>query len=110
MNLIVYISDFIVPFLILAIVVYGILKGINVYDTFITGARSGFLTVIRLMPTLIGLMAAVGILRASGFLDFLASVIGTFSSRIGFSRGTGPPDNRKNVFLLRCHRTAPGHL
>ena len=84
MNLIVYISDFIVPFLILAIVVYGILKGINVYDTFITGARSGFLTVIRLMPTLIGLMAAVGILRASGFLDFLASVIGAFSSRIGF--------------------------
>ena len=84
MNLIVYISDFIVPFLILAIVVYGILKGINVYDTFITGARSGFLTVIRLMPTLIGLMAAVGILRASGFLDFLASVIGTFSSQIGF--------------------------
>ena len=84
MNLIVYISAFIVPFLILAIVVYGILKGINVYDTFIKGARSGFLTVIRLMPTLIGLMAAVGILRASGFLDFLASVIGTFSSRIGF--------------------------
>ena len=84
MNLIVYISDFIVPFRILAIVVYGILKGINVYDTFITGARSGFLTVIRLMPTLIGLMAAVGILRASGFLDFLASVIGTFSSQIGF--------------------------
>lgn len=84
MNLIIYISDFIVPFLILSIVVYGILKGVNVYDTFITGARSGFLTVVRLMPTLIGLMAAVGILRASGFLDFLASVIGTFSSQIGF--------------------------
>ncbi|HJD45307.1 MAG TPA: spore maturation protein [Candidatus Mediterraneibacter norfolkensis] len=84
MDLIVYISDFIVPFLILSIVVYGILKGINVYDTFIRGARSGFLTVIRLMPTLIGLMAAVGILRASGFLDFLASVVGIFSSKIGF--------------------------
>ena len=84
MDLIIYISDFIVPFLILSIVVYGILKGVNVYDTFITGARSGFLTVVRLMPTLIGLMAAVGILRASGFLDFLASLIGTFSSQVGF--------------------------
>ena len=83
-DLIIYISDFIVPFLILSIVVYGILKGVNVYDTFITGARSGFLTVVRLMPTLIGLMAAVGILRASGFLDFLASLIGTFSSQVGF--------------------------
>lgn len=84
MNLLVYISDFIIPFLILAIVVYGVLKKVNVYDSFIKGARGGFLTVIRLMPTLIGLMAAVGILRASGFLDFLASLIGRFSSHLGF--------------------------
>ena len=84
MNLLVDISDFIIPFLILAIVVYGVLRNVNVYDSFIKGARSGFLTVIRLMPTLIGLMAAVGILRASGFLDFLGSLIGRFSSHIGF--------------------------
>ena len=84
MHILVYISDFIVPFIILSIVIYGLLAGVNVYDTFIKGARSGFLTVIRLMPTLIGLMAAVGILRASGFLDFLASLIGQFSSHIGF--------------------------
>lgn len=84
MNLLVYISDFIVPFLILSIVVYGMLKHVNVYDSFIKGARSGFLIVIRLMPTLIGLMAAVGILRASGFLDLIASVIGQFSSLAGF--------------------------
>lgn len=84
MNLLVYISDFIIPFLILAIVVYGVLRNVNVYDSFIKGARSGFLTVIRLMPTLIGLMAAVGILRVSGFLDFLGSLIGRFSSHIGF--------------------------
>ena len=84
MNLLVYISDFIVPFLILSIVVYGMLTHVNVYVSFIKGARSGFLTVIRLMPTLIGLMAAVGILRASGFLDLIASVIGQFSSLAGF--------------------------
>ena len=84
MNLLVYISDFIIPFLILAIVVYGVLRNVNVYDSFIKGARSGFLTVFRLIPTLIGLMASVGILRASGFLDFLGSLIGRFSSHIGF--------------------------
>ena len=84
MHLLIYISDFIVPFIILSIVVYGLLSGINVYDTFIQGARSGFLTVIRLMPTLIGLMAATGILRASGFLDLLADFIGQFSSLAGF--------------------------
>ena len=90
MNLLVYISDFIIPFLILAIVVYGVLRNVNVYDSFIKGARSGFLTVIRLMPTLIGLMAAVGILRASGFLDFLGSLIGRFSSHIGFPGELAP--------------------
>lgn len=84
MHFLLYISDFIVPFIVLSIVVYGILTKVNVYETFIKGARSGFLTVIRIMPTLIGLMAAVGILRASGFLDFIAALIGSFTSRIGF--------------------------
>ncbi|WP_346903327.1 nucleoside recognition domain-containing protein, partial [Faecalicatena contorta] len=56
----------------------------NVYDNFIKGAKSGFFTVIKIMPTLIGLMVAVGILRASGFLDFLSSIIGHFTAYIGF--------------------------
>lgn len=84
MNILMYISDYIVPFIILSIVVYGIVNRINEYESFIKGAKNGFLTVIRLMPTLIGLMAAVGILRASGFLDFIADVIGHFSGMIGF--------------------------
>lgn len=70
--------------MILGIVAYGVAKGVKVYDTFIQGAREGFLTVIRIMPTLIGLMVAVGILRASGFLDFLAEGIGRVTAGIGF--------------------------
>lgn len=84
MKLFLYISDFIVPFLILAIVAYGVLKGTNVYDNFIKGARSGFSTVIKIMPTLIGLMVGVGILRASGFLDFISRIIGMFTEQLGF--------------------------
>ncbi|MCC2254255.1 spore maturation protein [Ruminococcus sp. CLA-AA-H200] len=84
MDLFLYLSDFIIPFLILSIIVYGLLSRVSVYDAFIKGARSGFLTVIRIMPTLIGLMAAVGILRASGFLDVLSSLLGQFTEQIGF--------------------------
>jgi spore maturation protein B len=84
MQFFLYITDFIVPFIILAIVTYGVLMGTNVYDNFIKGAKSGFFTVIKIMPTLIGLMVAVGILRASGFLDFLSAIIGHFTSYIGF--------------------------
>lgn len=84
MQFFLYITDFIVPFIILAIVTYGILMRTNVYDNFIKGAKSGFFTVIKIMPTLIGLMVAVGILRASGFLDFLSSIIGHLTAYIGF--------------------------
>lgn len=84
MQLLLYMSDYLVPSLILAIVAYGILKNVNVYNSFIKGARNGFLTVIKILPTLIGLMVAVGILRASGFLDFLSSVIGHFTAYIHF--------------------------
>ena len=72
MKILLYIADLIVPLVIFLIVGYGVLMKVDVYDTFIKGAKSGFFTVIKIMPTLIGLMVAVGILRASGFLDFLS--------------------------------------
>ena len=77
-------SDFIVPFLILGIVIYWISMNVDVYDTFIKGARSGFLTVIKIMPTLIGLMVAVGILRASGFLEYISGLLGRVTQYVGF--------------------------
>lgn len=84
MNLLLYISNFIVPFIILSIITYGVLIGANVYQHFVRGARKGFFTVIKIMPTMIGLMVAVGILRASGFLDFISRIIGHFTDAIGF--------------------------
>ena len=84
MSFLFYISDLIVPMVIFGIIVYGMIMKVNVYDEFIKGAKKGFFTVIKVMPTLIGLMVAVGILRASGFLDFLAELIGKFTSYIGF--------------------------
>ena len=83
MKLLLYVSDFIVPAVILGIVMYGLMQNVNVYDEFIKGAKNGFLTVIKIMPTLIGLMVAVGILRASGFLEFLGKLLGQFTSYIG---------------------------
>ena len=84
MSFLLYISNLIVTAIILGIVTYGILMKVNVYDEFIKGAKKGFGTVIQIMPTLIGLMVAVGVLRASGFLDFLAKMIGKVTSYIGF--------------------------
>lgn len=84
MQIFLYLTDFIVPLVIVGIIGYGLLMKIPVYDTFIKGARSGFLTVIKIMPTLVGLMVAVGILRASGFLDIISKGIGYFTEKVGF--------------------------
>ena len=84
MSFLLYVSEIIVPLVIFSIIFYGILVKVSVYSTFIKGARKGFLTVIKIMPTLIGLMGAVGILRASGFLEFFSQFIGRFTKYIGF--------------------------
>lgn len=84
MQILLYLTDFIVPLVIFGIVGYGLLMKVPVYDTFIKGAKKGVLTVIKIMPTLVGLMVAVGILRASGFLELIANGIGRFTDRIGF--------------------------
>ena len=83
-RIILYASDLMVPFLIFYVVAYGILAKRPVYDDFVRGAKDGFQTVIQIMPTLIGLMVAVGVLRASGFLDFLSLLISGVPDRIHF--------------------------
>ena len=68
----------------LFIVLYGIIKKQNVYDDFVTGATGGLKTVIKVMPTLIGLMVAVGVLRESGFMELLGKWLGKVTNPIGF--------------------------
>lgn len=75
MKILMYISDFMVPTVIILIVVYGLLKRINVYESFIEGAAEGLKVVVNILPTLIGLMMAVGMLRVSGALDGITTLI-----------------------------------
>lgn len=76
MRLLMYLSEAMIPFAILYIVGCGMMAKVPVYDCFMKGAKSGLRLVVKLAPTWIGLMVATGVLRASGFLDMLASGIG----------------------------------
>ena len=70
-----FLSKAIVPLIIFYIVGFGLLQKRPVLEDFLDGAKEGMKTVSGVMPTLIGLMTAVGVLRASGFLDFLAGLL-----------------------------------
>lgn len=56
-------------FIIMAFLVAGVSKRINVYDTFIEGAKEGFKTAVTIIPYLVAILVAIGMFRASGALD-----------------------------------------
>ena len=79
------ISNIIIPLVIFYIVAYGIATKTAVYDDFVRGAKEGLKTVVQIAPTLVGLMVGVGVLRASGFLDFLGSITTGLTEKLGLS-------------------------
>lgn len=84
MSVLANISNIIIPVLIFYIVAYGLAAKTQVYESFIKGAKEGLKTVVGITPTLIGLMMAVGVLRASGFLEFLGGLLGKITDPLGF--------------------------
>ena len=57
--------------IIVLFIVVGMWRKVNVYDAFIEGAKDGFQTAVRIIPYLVAILVAVGVLRASGALDLL---------------------------------------
>lgn len=83
MNVLSHVSDIIIPILIFFIVGYGYVSRVKVYESFLKGAKSGLKIVVDIVPTLIGLMVAVGMLRASGFFDMLGRLLGPLTEKVG---------------------------
>ena len=85
MDILIFLSEFMVPLTVFYIVGSGILAKRPVFDDFLDGAKEGMRTVADVLPTLIGLMTAVGVLRASGFLEFLGNILSKASGTLGIA-------------------------
>lgn len=73
--MITWISSFLIPLTVSYMIAFGVLSKRPVFDDFLEGARTGMKTVADIIPSLIGLMTAVGVLRSSGLLTALCDWI-----------------------------------
>ena len=71
MQVINFFSNLAMPMVIFFIILYGVTEKVKVFDNFLEGAKEGVKTTFSILPTLIGLFLAIGVLRSSGVLDFI---------------------------------------
>ncbi len=78
------ISVWAIPVFLVGIPVYGVLRGVKIYESFIEGAKGGFQMAIRIIPYLVAILVAVGMLRGAGAIDMLASWLDPVFRKVGF--------------------------
>jgi len=69
--------------IIFSFIVLGLFRRINVYDSFIDGAKEGFSIAIRIIPYLVAILVAVGVFRSCGALEFIVKSIGHMFAAMG---------------------------
>jgi spore maturation protein B len=89
------ISLYAIPALFLIILSTGLYKNVKVYDVFTEGAREGLTIVLKIIPSLVGLMVAVSVFRTSGALDIVTGLLRPVIRFLGI------PDEVMPLVLLR---------
>jgi len=72
-----------IPMFLVGIPLYGAARKVKVYESFVEGAKEGFQVGIRIIPYLVAILVAVGMLRGAGAIDMLARALDPVLARIG---------------------------
>lgn len=78
------ISQILIPLIILGIFLYGFGKKTDIFSSFSRGAKSGAKSALELLPTLCGLTLGISMLKASGIIDGLVTVLSPILEKTGF--------------------------
>lgn len=70
-----YLSSLIIPLMVLIVIVYGLYKRVDIYDTFIEGAKESLPMIITMFPCMLAMIFGINIFVKSGFLSFILSFI-----------------------------------
>lgn len=76
-------SLYAIPVILLGIPAYGMIKKVKVYEAFTDGAKEGFTNAVRIIPFLVAMLVAIGVLRASGALGYFARFMSPITNLIG---------------------------
>lgn len=90
MGVIKSVSDFAIPAIFIVILVAAVLKKLKAFDLFVEGAKEGIETIFRIMPSLVGLLVAVGVFKASGAMDMLLYLLKPLTELIGMPSQVAP--------------------
>ena len=84
------IGAYAIPSVIAIIVIYGLAKKVKVFDVFMEGAKDGLKTVLGILPSLVGLVMAVSMLRESGALEIIVKVLSPVANFFGIPEDIMP--------------------
>jgi spore maturation protein B len=84
------ISVWAIPLVVAGVPLYALTRKVKVYPVFVEGAKEGFQVAVRVIPPLVAVVVALGMLRASGAMDGLASLLAPLTSRIGIPASVLP--------------------
>ena len=82
-NVVQSVSDWLIPTIILAALLYGWLRNVKLYESLVSGAKEGFETAVRIIPFMVAIFVAVGMFRASGALDIMVTALDPLTSLVG---------------------------
>jgi len=71
--------------IIISFIVLAVYKKVNVYESFIDGAKDGFMIAVKIIPYLVAILVAIGVFRTSGAMDFLVGGIGKLVAALGIN-------------------------
>lgn len=78
-------SNVILFSIVVSFIALALFKRVNVFEAFIDGAKEGFEVAIKIIPYLVGILVAVGVLRASGVLDFIMQGLAAFFAMLSIN-------------------------
>lgn len=83
-------AEWLVPALLAGVTVFALMRGVDVFPVFLSGAKKGAQMAFSIAPTMVGLLTAVYMLRASGAIDWLGAALSPIFSRLGIPADCAP--------------------